>query len=186
MNILVVKDISWDNYGFISTRINRISPEQRINCFYGQNLKPLETICFQNMLTIIRHQIYKNKIKELITRTLTHMKYCIIFHNFIEYNTISKLIIDACEDNCIPYFIFSEHCEKFYFNGIYIEELKFKKCIKTIEMTERCIKLNEEHLKNVVLTTLYLRGDLESAKIRIASAYERTQDEKKCRQIIKI
>jgi hypothetical protein len=114
------------------------------------------------------------------------MKYCIIFHNFIEYNTISKLIIEACEDNCIPYFIFSEHCEKFYFNGKYSEDLKFKKCIKTIDRTKRCIKINDENLENVVLTTLSVRGDLESAKIRIASSYECTQSEKKCRQIIKI
>ena len=68
MNILVVKDLSWDNYALISKRINTkyISPENRINCFYGKNLKPMETICNQNMLTLVRQQIDKQNIKETV------------------------------------------------------------------------------------------------------------------------
>ena len=90
---------------------------------------------------LVRQQIDKQNIKEICVRILTHTKYCIIFHNFIEYNTISKLVIDICEENLIPYFIFSEHCEKFYFNGVYIEDLKFKKCIKNC--IKNCIKTIE-------------------------------------------
>ena len=197
MNILVVKDLSWDNYALISKRINTkyISPEHRINCFYGKNLKPMETICNQNMLTVVRQQIDKQKIKEILVRILTHTKYCIIFHNFIEYNTISKLVIDICEENLIPYFIFSEHCEKFYFNGVYIEDLKFKKCIKncikncikTIESTVKIVNLKDNRLIDLVLEyKLKFNYDLENARVRISLVYERTEREKICRQIIKI
>ena len=84
MNILVVKDLSWDNYALISKRINTkyISPENRINCFYGKNLKPMETICNQNMLTLVRQQIDKQNIKEICVRILTHTKYCIIYSHY--------------------------------------------------------------------------------------------------------
>lgn len=189
MNILVVKDLSWDNYALISKRINTkyISPEHRINCFYGKNLKPMETICNQNMLTVVRQQIDKQKIKEILVRILTHTKYCIIFHNFIEYNTISKLVIDTCEENLMPYFIFSEHCKKFYFNGIYIEDIKFKKCIKTIETTVKIVNLKDNRLIDLVLEyKLKFNYDLENARVRISLVYERTEREKICRQIIKI
>ena len=39
--------------------------------------------------------------------------------------------------NCIPYFIFSEHTDNYYFNGEYIHSKKFKNCIKEINLSPR-------------------------------------------------
>jgi hypothetical protein len=81
---------------------------------------------------------------EEIKNVLDHTKFCIIFHNFTEYNTISGCIIELCKSNCIPYFIISEHTSAYYFNGEYINSKKFKHCIKEIQHVPRNINVSLE------------------------------------------
>tara|TARA_B100000686_G_C16445590_1_gene789276 strand:- start:149 stop:649 length:501 start_codon:yes stop_codon:yes gene_type:complete len=79
----------------------------------------------------------KGKEKEIIEDSLKCIKFCLIFHNFIEYNTVSLLYIQLCIKNKIPYFIFSEHTDNFYLNGEYIQDIKFKTCVRKLEIAKR-------------------------------------------------
>jgi hypothetical protein len=139
VNITVVADKSWDNVAKIMRRIDNkcINTNHRINLFYGKNLKMLQNVCIKRGYTVFRRSVsnenYNSDIKNVLDRT----KFCIIFHNFTEYNTISGCIIELCKLNCIPYFIISEHTDSYYFNGEYIHSKKFKNCIKEIHHSPR-------------------------------------------------
>ena len=135
MNVLIVNDLSWDNFGIVSRRVNPkcINPDHRINYFYGKHLQYIANICNKNSMTLIRRPLILENLPELFKDALLYTKFCIVFHNFIEYNTLSDFIIKTCSDNNIPYFIFSEHCEHFYFNGEYINDIKFKNKVRAIE-----------------------------------------------------
>tara|TARA_B100000767_G_C19698441_1_gene507274 strand:- start:188 stop:841 length:654 start_codon:yes stop_codon:yes gene_type:complete len=140
MNILVVCDLSWDNYAEISKRLTstNIDPTHRINIFYGKQMKHISNICNKNMLQIFRKSLNDKTLVEDLCNSLTFSKCCIIFHNFTEYNTISELCIKMCEKNGIPYFIFSEHTSNFFYNGEQVS--KFKKYMTNVpENSERNI-----------------------------------------------
>lgn len=138
MNILVVCDVSWDNYAEISKRLTskNIDPAHRINIFYGKQMKHISNVCNRNMLQIFRKSLNDKTLIEDLCNILKFSKCCIIFHNFTEYNTISELCIKMCEKNEIPYFIFSEYTTNFLYNGEQMS--KFKKCLANVpEISER-------------------------------------------------
>ena len=139
VNITVVTDNSWDNVSKIMRRIDSkcIKTTHRINLFYGKNMKMLQNVCIKKGFTVFRRSTSNESYNSDIKSVLDYTKFCIIFHNFTEYNTISRSIIDLCEVNCIPYFIFSEHTDNYYFNGEYIHSKKFKNCIKEINLSPR-------------------------------------------------
>jgi hypothetical protein len=139
VNIAVVTDKSWDNVAKIMRRIDNkcINTNHRINLFYGKNLKMLQNVCNKKGYTVFRRSICNENYNSDIKNVLDHTKFCIIFHNFIEYNTISGCIIELCKLNCIPYFIISEHTDSYYFNGEYIHLKKFKNCIKELHHLPR-------------------------------------------------
>ena len=139
VNITVVTDNSWDNVSKIMRRIDSkcIKTTHRINLFYGKNMKMLQNVCIKKGFTVFRRSTSDESYNSDIKNVLDYTKFCIIFHNFTEYNTISRSIIDLCELNCIPYFIFSEHTDNYYFNGEYIHSKKFKNCIKEINLSPR-------------------------------------------------
>jgi len=145
VNITVVTDNSWDNVAKIMRRIDNkcIKTSHRINLFYGKNLKMLQNVCIKKGYTIFRRSISENYNSE-IKNVLDYTKFCIIFHNFTEYNTISGCIIELCKMNSIPYFIISEHTDSYYFNGEYIHSKKFKNCIKEIHHVPRDINVSLE------------------------------------------
>jgi hypothetical protein len=139
VNITVVADNSWDNISKIMRRIDSkcIKTTHRINLFYGKKIKMLENVCIKKGFTVFRRSTNSKTYNSDIKNVLDYTKFCIIFHNFIEYNTISKNMIDLCELNLIPYFIISEHTDNYYFNGEYIHSKKFKNCIKEINHVPR-------------------------------------------------
>lgn len=139
VNITVVTDNSWDNVSKIMRRIDSkcIKTTHRINLFYGKNMQMLQNVCIKKGFTVFRRSTSDESYNSDIKNVLDYTKFCIIFHNFTEYNTISRSIIDLCELNCIPYFIFSEHTDNYYFNGEYIHSKKFKNCIKEINLSPR-------------------------------------------------
>lgn len=141
VNITVVTDNSWDNVAKIMRRIDNkcIKTSHRINIFYGKNLKMLQNVCIKKGYTVFRRSVSNENYNAEIKNVLDYTKFCIIFHNFTEYNTISGCMIDLCKLNCIPYFIISEHTDSYYFNGEYIHSKKFKNCIKEIHHTQRNI-----------------------------------------------
>ena len=144
MNVLVVNDMSWDNFALVSKRVNPrcINPNHRINYFYGKHMQYMSNICNQNMMHLLRVALFPDEEKRCIENSLVYTKFCIIFHNFVEYNTLSSLYINLCQENKIPHFVFSEHCEKFYMNGEYIKDAKFKTCVREIDFSERSITVN--------------------------------------------
>lgn len=99
----------------------------------------LQNVCIKKGYTVFRRSVSNENYNAEIKNVLDYTKFCIIFHNFTEYNTISGYIIDLCKLNCIPYFIISEHTDSYYFNGEYIHSKKFKNCIKEIHHTQRNI-----------------------------------------------
>ena len=144
VNITVVSDKSWDNVAKIMRRVDIkcIKTSHRINLFYGKNLKMLQNVCIKKGFTVFRRSVSnKNYISE-IKNVLDYTKFCIIFHNFTEYNTISSCMIELCKLNCIPYFIISEHTDSYYFNGEYMHSKKFKNCIKEIHHAPRNITVS--------------------------------------------
>lgn len=130
MNILVVCDTSWDNYAVMSRRLTSkyIDPEHRINIFYGEQMKHISKICNQNMLQIFRKSLNSNTLIKDLRNQMKFTKLCIIFHNFTEYNTISSVLINICKENGIPYFVFTEYTDDFFFNGEPMST-RFKKCV---------------------------------------------------------
>lgn len=185
MNVLVVNDFSWDNFALVAKRINPkcINPSHRINYFYGKHMQYISNICGQNMMHLLRVTLVKDREKQSIENSLKHTKFCIIFHNFIEYNTITSFYIKTCEENKVPYFIFSEHCEKFYMNGEYMQETKFKTCVREIETSEREIVVN-------IPPTLIFEQELACPKNieevinNLRSRYQVVKDEKNSKQIV--
>ena len=139
VNVTVVSDNSWDNISKIMRRIDNkcFKTNHRINIFYGKNMKMLENVCIKKGFTVFRRSISNENYNSEIKNVLDYTKFCIIFHNFTEYNTISGCIIDLCQSNGIPYFIISEHTDCYYFNGEYIQSKKFKNCIKEIHHSPR-------------------------------------------------
>jgi len=139
MNVLVVYDTSWDNFAEISRRLTskNIDPNHRINIFYGKQSKHLCAVCNKNMLQIYRRCINEKSFLEDLRIQLKFTKFCIIFHNFVEHNTISSIIIKLCEENDIPHFIFSEHTDDFFFDGEIAKD-KFRKCVLNVkDLTDR-------------------------------------------------
>lgn len=185
MNILVVNDSSWDNFALVSRRINAkcINPDHRINYFYGKHMQFLTNICNQNTMCLIRRPIIKENLEDIIVDSLKSTKFCIIFHNFIEYNTLSSLIIKLCIKNSIPYFVFSEHCDNFYMNGEYITDKKFKKCVREIEFLEREIKL-EIPINLEIFTEKTCPKNIQEILNNLRSRYQNIKDTKDSKRII--
>lgn len=185
MNVLVVNDFTWDNFAEVSRRINCkcIDPVHRINYFYGKKMKYISNICNQNMFQLLRRTLSKDSIDENIKEALNYTKFCVIFHNFIEYNTMSSFIIDICNINKIPYFVFSEHSPNFFYNGEYITDKKFKACVKSIEFIPRCISFE---LPNdvVIFEECKVSKDLEKVKIKLKERYSDIDYEKSKKSIV--
>ncbi len=185
MNVLVINDLSWDNFALVSKRVNPkcINPNHRINYFYGKHMQYVSNICGQNMMHLLRVTLMKDNIKECIENSLKHVKFCIIFHNFTEYNTLSSFYIKLCEENKVPYFIFSEHCEKFYMNGEHIPETKFKVCVREIEMAEREITVNIPQIL-IFAQELTCPKNIEEVINNLRSRYQVIKDEKDSKKIV--
>ena len=186
MNVLVINDISWDNFALVSRRVNSkcINPIYRINYFYGKHLKYMENVCNQNMMHLLRTTLIDGKEQMCLYELLKYTRFCIIFHNFTEYNTISSLMINLCNENNIPYFVFSEHCDKFYFNGEYVTDSKFKNCVRDIqcEVREPVIDIPD----NVVFrhTQSLVPKNIRDTIEKMRSQYQVIQEQKDSRSII--
>ena len=185
MNVLVVNDLSWDNFAIVSKRLNPrcINPNHRINYFYGKHMQYVSNVCNQNLMHLVRLPFLEDKQKQSIENSLKYVKFCIIFHNFTEYNTISSFYIKTCQDNKVPYFIFSEHCEKFYMNGEYIACDKFKTRVREIEFADREITVNIPETFSFSHEKMCPKNIVEVIN-NLRSRYQISKDEKESKKII--
>jgi len=180
MAATIVTDNSWDNYAKIIRRINNESLKiNKINFFYGKNMKFINELCIKNNFNLFRRSI------EDLKAVLMYSKFCIIFHNFVEYNTLSSYIIEICNLNNIPYFIFSEHCKDFYYNGDYITSKKFKNCVKEIENNKWEIIVIPEYYPEFDKEKISESKEKESI-IKFSENYENIQNYKKLNRIVYI
>jgi hypothetical protein len=192
VNITVVTDNSWDNVAKIMRRIDNkcIKTTHRINLFYGKKLKMLQNVCIKKGYTVYRRSISDSNYNLEIKNVLDYTKFCIIFHNFTEYNTISGCIIELCKMNCIPYFIISEHTDSYYFNGEYIHSKKFKNCIKEIHHSPRNISValesNPFENENKIEIKIEIELNQENSIEKFNENFSRLQELKKNNRTILI
>lgn len=186
MNVLVINDISWDNFALVSKRINPlcINPNHRINYYYGKHMRYMVGICNQNSMCLIRRPIVQSNIKECILDSLKFTKLCIIFHNFIEYNTLSSIYINICEENKIPYFVMSEHCDKFYMNGEYISGKKFKTCVREIGFEERTLNIEIPQEIRLFEEKETYPKNIQEVVNNLRSRYQMLKDKKDAKKIV--
>ena len=185
MNVLVVNDHTWDNFALVSKRLNPrcINANYKINYFYGKHMQYISNICNQNMMQLHRRPILGENMTELIKDSLQFTKFCIVFHNFIEYNTLSSLFIDLCKQNEIPCFIFSEHCERFYLNGEYNTSDKFKNIVRQLNFNEKGINVN---LPDDIIYTQVKAcpKNIEEIVHNLRKNYTKLKEEKESKSII--
>ena len=138
MNLLITEDINWDNFAIVSKYIsnNYLSEDVNINHVYGKKLQFISNICNKQMFRMLRRSINIENPCESIYDIIKNMDICIVFHNFIEYDTLSSFVIDTCNENNKPCIIISEHTKGYYFNGE-ICDIKFKNIIKNINTGDR-------------------------------------------------
>jgi hypothetical protein len=125
----------------------------------------------------------KEKEKEIVEDSLKCIKFCLIFHNFIEYNTLSSLYIHLCIKNKISFFIFSEHTDKFYLNGDYISDTKFKSCVREIKSTKRSpiVEIPKEIYFSQEKTC---PKNIQEVVNNLRSRYQALRNEKESKQIV--
>jgi hypothetical protein len=188
MAVTIVTDNSWDNYAKIIRRVNNESLKiNKINFFYGKNMKFINKLCIKNDFNLFRRSVSDKNFIEDIKEVLMYSKFCIIFHNFVEYNTLSSYIIEICNLNKIPYFIFSEHCNDFYYNGEYITSKKFKNLVKEIEYNKWEINVIPEYYPDFSKESKESKEKESKEKESIAKFfenYETIQSSKKLNRIV--
>jgi hypothetical protein len=187
MAATIATDKSWDNYAKIIRRVNNESLKiNKINFFYGKNMKFINELCIKNDFNLFRRSISDKNFIEDIKAVLMYSKFVIIFHNFVEYNTLSSYIIDICNLNNIPYFIFSEHCNDFYYNGEYITSKKFKNCVKEIDNNKWEINVIPEYFPDFNKEKESKEKKERESIIKFYENYESIENSKKLNRIVYI
>jgi len=192
MNIFVVIDNNWDNYAIITKYISLdYMPEDvKINHVYGKHLKNISKICNQKMIHLYRRNVDPKFPLMSYYEIIKNMNICIIFHNFIEYNTQSSFVIEVCQQNSIPYIIISEHNKKCYLNGEVCEG-KFKNALKLAINSEynrsdfRFIKGDTEYT-NLFIDIVKDEKTIPELKKNIKRCYDRLKDYQSNNSIIYI
>jgi hypothetical protein len=190
MNIFVAEDINWDNYAIVSKHIstNYLPSDTKINHTYGKHLEKMSNICNNNMLQIMRRILNPGETETTVYNILKTMDLCIIFHNFVEYNTISSFVIEACIKNDIDYIIISEHSDKYYLNGE-LCTIKFKNTIKTLTLKDRGAysrKLIETGNIITIFENVVQPKSIEETIIQIRNSYSRIAEQRKNSSIVTV
>lgn len=135
-NIGIVCDTMWDNYILINNKFKKINSEHyRINAIYGKTLDIFNVCASNNHLTLIRH--YSDNLCKTIYNLLKICDIWLIFTNYIEYNTQTRLVIEKCEEYNIKYIIISEYSRNVdYYSYDNDKNLSFKKNLENISKTE--------------------------------------------------
>ena len=162
MNCIVVSDKNWDNIPIMMRRISSIPSEDKLNVFYGKTLNNILKCKPKNY--IIRRNT--DKLYEFIDI----INYCIVFSNLIEYNSNSRLIIDLCELNKIPCFIFSEKDSSIFYNNEFYDT-KFSKLLKLVQKKTYPISSRIEILDEISIKTPF---SIE----KIRDLYQKLKDER--------
>ena len=141
-------------------------------------------VCNDTSKCLIRHALVSGKIKESILSTMKNIDVCVIFHDMIEFNSISGCIKKVCEDNIIPYVIVTN-----YTSNIYIgEELSDKKINRFIGTVDKTLSRNNLTIDfdESIFTTGAIRhqpGSVNSIIENLRNGYSSIEDERKESQL---
>lgn len=138
LNCLLVTDYNWENTALISKRLSYLSKNVRINLFYTPQRNSIVKLCNKHDLCVFRRHDDSDILNIL---TCTH--FCMIFTDFIEYNTHSSFVLNACLKNGMPCVTFSNMTSSYFYNGE-ICNTKFKKIVSMFEQIEDTIKIDEK------------------------------------------
>jgi hypothetical protein len=130
MQCFIICDNNWDNLPILSKRIKVLPEDVTIHSCYGKKLNIIEKVCSSNMKHIIRRSLIKDKEIENIYEILKYIDICLVFTDFIEYNSLSSIVKEMCIDNDIPLFTFNNHTTDYMYN-LNKTDIKFNKYIKT-------------------------------------------------------
>jgi len=186
MNILIVTDCNWDNFGIVHKRLKSIQLECNINFCYGPNMQAISNLCSQLMLHLFRRSLIEHKLAKSMNEIIKFMDVCIIFHNFIEYNTMSSYVMEVCLKNNIPFYVFSEHTQNYFFN-LEINKMKFKSCLKKMQIESIPRKLQE--IKEIdksfeICKPVTIPSSMDDIIKKIKVGYSKIEDEKKEKSIV--
>ena len=185
LNIGVVTDINWDNFILINNKFKKINDEQFIvHVLYGKSLDIINNCSTKNNVRLMRN--WSDNLCKTVYNMLKNCDIWIIFTNYIEYNTSSKLIIDKCNEYGIRYIIVSElHRENNFYSFDYDSNLtSFKKIIYNIEKIKQEDNIEEfnydEYNNNFIskqqINIVLLPEIKEKLKTSYTSIYNKRQD----------
>jgi hypothetical protein len=136
MNCFVVCDLNWDNVPIIIKRLSYLQEGTRVNVLYNKVTDTIVKNCHCKELDTARRTLRKNKETEDLVQILSVSDFCMVFTDFIEYNTSTRFVIDTADANNIPCFVFSNIIGDYILRG-QTHDIKFKKMIKSLEKRER-------------------------------------------------
>lgn len=135
-NCLIITDYNWDNMGLISKRLSYLSENVVVNLLYSPQRAAIIKVCNNKDINVFRRS-ETDKVK-----MMNSIDFCMIFTDFLEYNTNSDFFTDICSKNNIPYFTFSNSSVMYYLNGELCKD-KFKKTLIKILETKNRNKVDE-------------------------------------------
>lgn len=136
INCLLTTDYNWDNMGLISKRLSYLSEDVAVNLLYSPQRTAIIKMCNTNDINVFRRS-ESDKVK-----IMDSIDFCMIFTDFLEYNTNSDFFADICSRNNIPYLTFSNSNEMYYLNGELCKN-KFKKTLMKILETKNRNKVDK-------------------------------------------
>ena len=151
-NILIVSDLSWDNYALVNKKLKKIDSENfRVHLLYTRNLL-LNNCCKTNELYCLRHS--GKNLFAICQNFIKIIDICIIFSNNIEYLNSSQLLKSICEYTRIPYILVSEHSRELDYYSFDNKFKTFKKLINNVN-----ISTNEVH-RDLLLTDFFSKEEI--------------------------
>ncbi len=179
MNIGIMIDASWDNIPSMLRRCAKLPPDYKLHTTCTKGLKNIDIISRKCSLSLFRHS--HNTVSESMSNILSVCDFYFFFHNMIEYNTTTSVAIEACKENDIPYFVFTEYTKDFFFNGEK-SELSMSKLLKTmVPRVREKINISNE-LLNDVNCVKYIPS-MDDCVDFLRDSYE---ENKKTRQVISL
>ena len=185
-NIGVVSDTLWDNFILINNKFKKINSEHyRINALYGKTLEAFNNCASNNYLTLIRH--YSDNLCKTIYNLLKICDVWLIFTNYVQYNTQTRLVIEKCEEYNIKYIIISEFSRnEDYYSYDNNKKLSFKKNLENITKTENSnilefdYKEYNDNFNRMVFIPLNITSDIRT---KLRESYGLISQHKKERSI---
>jgi len=167
----------------MNKRCKKISPDDVVHTVHYKNIKMVEKCCALNMLHVIRRSPKSiscesskdTAMMDSICEILNFCDVCLIFHNFVEYNNNCSFAINKCNEFNIPYYIFSEHGEKFVcpFNK---DKLSFRKTLMIIPERTKCdVKYDDD---DKIEKQQQRISTIEQAKNRLQESYDKVSVER--------